>query len=220
MIFSWLTQQRDATKVIVFFNGWGIDKCAIEHLTLEPDTDLLFVSDYTTIDTKLPNLANYQQRYLVAWSFGVANYCAWQANYPDTFDKKIAINGTIQGIDRDFGIAQKIVEHTINTLSIDSYREFISRCYNGINNIQKEHEIAYEISEAELGRNKIELEQINIRRYPTISKIKWDSVWISNNDMIFPSKNQTKAWQGVSVQLIDAAHAPFDNWSNWQELLI
>ncbi|MDB4512323.1 DUF452 family protein [Arenicella sp.] len=219
MVYNWLRRDNDAKNVIVFFNGWGLGQTAVRHLTFKADTDVLFVSDYTSLANELPDLDAYQHRYLVAWSLGVANYAAWQRSHTDIFDTKIAVNGTMQGIDRKLGIAEKVVQHTIDTLCVDSLKEFISRCYNHQLSEQTQ-KIIKAITELDVSIKKKELEQIKDRQYSSNTNLVWDTIWISQQDKIFPSKNQQIAWQGHDPKLIDTAHMAFQNWRNWQDLLV
>ncbi len=212
MIYKWQHQSSRAIHVVVFFNGWGLDNTIIANLLTNTDTDVLVVSDYTNIENKLPDLSLYDTRTLIAWSFGVANYTLWQQNRPDIFDTKIAINGTMQGIDRYAGIAGVVVQHTIDTLNLDSFVEFSKRCCNSSN-------MTINASNVDISTKKNELQHIKDRRYVVDNTIPWDAIWISKQDKIFPTKNQLRAWQYYQPNLIDAAHAPFTYWVNWQDLL-
>lgn len=218
MIYSWLKHNDRAKNVIVFFNGWGFDESVVKHLNINSDTNVLVVSDYGKINRTLPDLGSYESSTVIAWSFGVANYHAWQMRNPDVFDTKIAINGTVQGLDRKFGIPEKVVVHTIANLNAQSYKKFVARCYNNAPppNIES---IAKAITDSEIKAKRIELQCINDRYYEHQSYLIWDAIWISEQDQIFPTKNQKRAWEGNSINLIDASHVPFSHWQNWQDIL-
>ena len=113
------------------------------------------------------------------------------------------------------GIAGKVVQHTINTLNIGSYIEFISRCYNG----QTPCEIHHLINNLNLENKITELQRIKDRQYSNDNILKWNSIWVSQQDKIFPSKNQKNAWQNCPLNLIRDAHAPFQRWANWQDII-
>ncbi|MBX2849752.1 MAG: DUF452 family protein [Acidiferrobacterales bacterium] len=213
MIYSWLHRHKKAQNLIVFFNGWGMGQDFIKHLNCDANTDVMVATDYQDLSIDIPNIDAYQHRSVIAWSFGVANYSVWQQHRPDYFDTKVAINGTIQGVDRLLGIPERVVQHTIDTLSHESYKEFLSRCLN-----LTEHKVG-DIEESELALKKQELNSIKDRNYSVNGEIKWDNVWISQNDRIFPFKNQMRAWQNHSFSIINAAHAPFSLWHTWHEIL-
>lgn len=218
MIYNWLKHDDNAENVIVFFNGWGFDERVVKHLVINEDTNVLIISDYSNLNFELPDLSRYQHRSLIAWSFGVANYSAWQQNHLDIFDSKIAINGTTQGVNRQLGIAKKVVQHTIDTLCRDSFKEFICRCYNHNYPLDIVH-LVDNVTDTELNTKKTELQLINERDYSNTANLTWDNVWISQQDNIFPSKNQKNAWHDKPITLIGSTHAPFGQWLNWQDLL-
>lgn len=209
MIINWLHRKQKAEKVIVFFNGWAFTDAIVAHLIADDDTDVLTVNDYRDISTPLPNLNQYAERNLIAWSFGVGSYLLWQQQYANYFTRKIAINGTPQTIDRKLGIANKVVQHTIDTLSAESHQTFLQRCNNNT--------LKSEVTDIE--PKKAELIEISRRDYSSASKDKWDMAWISHNDPIFASKNQLRAWRNNQINMIEAPHAPFSYWSKWQDIL-
>ncbi len=218
MIANWLRHTESASKLIVFFNGWGFAQNVVAHLKINADTNLLVVSDYRDLDSNLIDFEPYKHRSVIAWSFGVANYAAWQQTRPDIFDTKIAINGTLQGVNRQLGIPKKVVQHTIDTLNMESYREFLNRCFNATC-ISDLANLTPAISDSELEIKKHELQSIKNRDYSKNQTSKWDHIWISKQDRIFPCKNQIRAWQDHQYSIIDAAHAPFSLWTDWQDLL-
>lgn len=213
MICKWLHRQPNATNVIVFFSGWGFGETIVAHLKADSDTDVLFVYDYTQLDNALSELNNYRKRTLIAWSFGVGNYLLWQKEVSDVhFDKKVAINGTPQAINRKMGIAEKVVSHTIERLCPQTFQEFVKRCGGKIVSPSV-------LNDAQINLLKIELESIKQRGYPEPSKVNWDKAWISQHDQIFPIENQQRAWQDTPQTVINASHNVFDIWSDWQDLL-
>ena len=213
MIYKWLHKHEQANEVIVFFSGWGFDQKVVERLTAN-GTDVLFIYDYTNIEIELPKLNSYKKCNLVAWSFGVGHYALWQAVNPDPFTNKVAINGTVATIDRLLGIPKKVVQHTINSLTYESYQEFVKRCFN-----QDDEHLTADCHHIDIDKLKNELTAISQRNYLHQHNWKWDKVWLSLNDKIYPTKNQQRAWQSATFETIDESHAPFNTWSNWQQLL-
>ena len=49
MKYKWLNRENN-DKLIVFFNGWGMDECVVKHLYPD-DYDVLMFFDYTTLET-------------------------------------------------------------------------------------------------------------------------------------------------------------------------
>lgn len=94
---EWISR-TGAKRVLVVFGGWAIGPDPFVHLA--QDCDLLFVSDYRELDWTPKGLDAYEERILLAWSFGVAGYAHWQDGRADPFTRKIAVNGTLTPADR------------------------------------------------------------------------------------------------------------------------
>lgn len=205
MIHQWLQHSKTASHVIVVFGGWAIGSAVFAHL--KTGSDILFVSDYQTLDNALPALDHYQSRSLVAWSFGVASYAYWQQAQPDDFNRKIALNGSLMPINRLQGIPPKIMQKTIDGLSHDSFQKFLTLC----------HGTEQAIHQIDVAQRKAELIAIQTRDYSGLEQ-NWDKVWLSANDRIFPFANMQRAWrQPFTVQ--NAPHVPFAKWVTWGEVL-
>ena len=71
MKYKWLNKNSNQ-KLIIFFNGWGMDENVVKHLNCE-DYDVLMFYNYNTLETdfdfKLLNI--YPEKNLIAWSMGV-----------------------------------------------------------------------------------------------------------------------------------------------------
>ena len=202
----WLKQKCEARNVIVIFGGWAIGSDVLSHL--KSSSDILFISDYRDLDYALPDLSTYSHRTLVAWSFGIASYCHWQANNADVFDRKIAINGSMIPVDREQGIPPQVMQKTIDTLSEESFQIFLMRATNSK---MPDHKI-------DVTARKEELIAV-LERGEAPPQI-WHRIWLSTKDRIFPIKNMERAWakQVDAVTKIDAAHVPFNLWKSWDEV--
>ena len=230
MRFHWLhranspninsVNQAKASTVIVFFSGWGFDDSVVRHLRTDDMTDVLFVYDYRSLAEPLPDLSHYQQRILIAWSFGVSAYCAWrqqQASLGKTtpsLTQRVAINGSKQAVDRQYGIAEVVMQKTIDTLSQESFQHFAARCYN-LKPAENSQHYCIDVVAA-----KAELIAVQQRQYHP-SDETWQKIWISRQDKIFSYRNLSRAWADWPQQItvIDAPHVPFAHWQTWHELL-
>ena len=202
----WITRSG-AARVLVVFGGWAIGPEPFAHLAQE--CDLLFVSDYRVLDWEADELAPYSERILLAWSFGVAGYAHWQADRPDPFTRKIAINGTLTPSDRRRGIPPVIYDKTHDGLSVDTFQSFVARVFD----TPQPH------MPIDVVARQAELRAVQTRDAPT--EIAFDRIWISTGDRIFPLANLERAWdrQGAVVRrLTDAAHAPFDRFDTVEAL--
>ena len=208
MKHCWLHRGAGATDLIVIFGGWAIGPQVWSGLQAE--ADLLLVWDYATLDLDLPDLRQYRSRTLVAWSFGIASYALWQAPRPDPFTRKVAICGSMTPVHSLTGIAPRVVQLTIDTLSDANFQHFVTRCFGAEQPPQP----------IDIAARRAELEAIRGRDYSGLAQ-HWDRVWIGTEDRIFPLANMKRAWAdaGNALRVIDAPHAPFALWSSFAEVL-
>lgn len=207
MQVEWLQHSGSADEVIVVFGGWALGPAPFAHL--QGPQDVLFVQDYRDLSTTLPDLSGYAQVTLIAYSFGVASYAHWQANNPDLFDTKIAVNGTLTPVNRATGIPPVAMKKTIETLSVQAYELFLMRCFGA----------KQESTQIDVDARKAELMAIGERGdAPTL---RFDHIWISTIDKIMPAGNQLRAWQEQTDRVIqiDSPHVPFARWSTWDEVI-
>ncbi|MDW4549096.1 DUF452 family protein [Defluviimonas sp. D31] len=200
----WL--RRDgAARVVVFFAGWGAEPSDIAGLG--GAYDVLFVRDWRALGD-LPDLSSYTERLLVAWSFGVAAYGHWQAGRADPFTRKVAVNGTLAPVDRERGIPPRVFAMTLAGLSEENFHAFLARSH-GADQPRRTVDVAALTAELEAVRD----------RGPAPETL-FDRIWISEADGIIPPANQRRAWEGQADRItgIDAAHAPFAHWSDWEAL--
>ncbi|MGR3759877.1 pimeloyl-ACP methyl esterase BioG family protein [Roseobacteraceae bacterium NS-SX3] len=204
MEFRWL-KQGNAAEAIVAFGGWAVGPEVFWHL--DGPQDILFASGYTDLNAELPDLSSYARVSLLAWSFGVASYAHWQQGRPDPFARKAAVNGTLQPVNRSAGIPPAVFRRTVETLSLESYQQFLTRIFG---TRQPVAEIDVEARRAEL---------LAVQARGDAPAMSFDCIWIGAQDKIFPPANLARAWRGQPVKTIDAPHAPFAAFGAWEELL-
>ncbi len=201
MKYKWLNRDNNK-KLIVFFNGWGMDESAVKHL--EPDDyDIIMFYDYNSIETDISMLNKYSEKYLVAWSMGVMCASLFNLNYNNT----TAINGTLKPIDNNFGIPEKIYDLTLNGLTPVGAKKFIK-------NMFKENTVNLEINR---DFENIKNELAVLKTYKANTDFHYNRVIISHYDKIIPAKNQTAFW-GIEPNL-ESGHCPFFLFKSWRELL-
>ena len=204
MKYKWLNQKNNQ-KLIIFFNGWGMDDCVVNHL--EPENyDVLMFYDYNSLETDFDfeKLNIYPQKYLIAWSMGVMTATLFDINYLS----KTAINGTLKPIDDRFGIPNRIYDLTLRGFSLKGAERFIKSMYSDASdNICP--------TKREFENQKTELEALT--HYEANQDFKYDRIILSNEDKIIPTKNQIAFW-GIEPN-INSGHAPFNSFSKWSELL-
>lgn len=212
MKYKWLNQRVNkgvSDRLIIFFNGWGMDECVVKHLDPE-DYDILMFYDYNSLDTdfNFDLLDTYTEKSLVAWSMGVMVATLFQqANAKNN----TAINGTLKPVDTEFGIHPKIYDLTIRGFDEKGRKRFIDSMFNGESTphpipLSKEREICEQHSEL-----------IALKNYQADETFKYNKVLISDNDKIIPTKSQVAFW-GIEPNL-KSGHCPFFNFTKWSELL-
>lgn len=203
MKYKWLNQKNNS-KIIVFFNGWGMDESVVNHLN--PETyDIVMFYDYndlnTDFDFKIIN--SYKQKHLISWSMGVMIATLFNQDY----DTKTAINGTISPINNEYGIPERIYDLTIKGFNEKGAKRFI-------NNMFLEEPPSIEIKrELENQRNEL----IALKKYEGNENFKYTRVILSSDDKIIPTKNQINYWK-IEPNII-SGHCPFFQLKSWSELL-
>ncbi|MFW8636254.1 pimeloyl-ACP methyl esterase BioG family protein [Cribrihabitans pelagius] len=203
MEFRWL-KQESADEAIVVFGGWAIGPEVFAHL--EGPEDILFASDYRDLRAGLPDLSGYQRVRLLAWSFGVASYAHWQQGRADPFAAKVAVNGSLQPVSRAAGIPPVTFRRTAETLSLNSYQQFLSHAFGAPQPAQM---LDVEARRAEL---------LAVEQRGDAPRLRLDRIWISGADRIFPPASLARAWAGQPVRRIEAPHVPFVQFTAWEEL--
>lgn len=201
----WLKQQGHS-ELIVIFGGWALGPAMFHHLA--GAADILFVDDYRDLEG-LPDLSNYKTRTAVAYSFGVAAFAHLNSEERDQFDRAIAINGSPAPVDRRKGIPPVVFQKTLNGLSQDSFQSFAALCFGTV-----QPDIAIDVA-----ARADELEAVAKRG--AAPPPRFDRIWISQRDRIFPVANLARAFEGQEncIHHVDAPHVPFDAWSSWQEVI-
>ncbi|MBE7710879.1 MAG: DUF452 family protein [Cyanobacteria bacterium SIG31] len=220
MKYKYLNQNNNQ-KLIIFFNGWGMDENVVKHLDCE-DYDVLMFYDYNTLETDFNwDLLNISpEKNLIAWSMGVMVGSLikpltrhFVSPSPSKGEGKcVAINGTLKPIDENYGIHPKIYDLTIKGFNEKGRDKFIKSMFD----VQPppafqapshlERDIKNQLSEL-----------IALKNYKTDNEFRYNKVLISNNDKIIPTKSQIAFW-GIEPNLT-AGHCPFFQFSKWSELL-
>lgn len=201
MQYKWLNKQ-DNKKLIVFFNGWGMEEKAVEHLICK-DYDVLTFCDYRNFEIDDFDFTKYEQKYLIAWSMGVY-VCNYFYEIFKNFDKYIAINGTQKPIDDEFGIPKAIYDLTIENFNELSCAKFFKKISTKLEPCSRKTE--------ELKEELITIKYLKVKDF-----FNFNRAIISNKDRIIPSQNQKKFWK--TYEEIDAPHYIFDLYKSWDELL-
>lgn len=206
---------KENQRTILFFSGFSGEKGVFEHLRLGA-CEVVFVSDYRANDLDLSFLDSREEITLIAWSMGVAmaNRFLNQSRLnsvsptPLKIAKKIAINGTIYGIDKTRGIPPLAFKKTIEGLDLQAFKK----------STYGESEPRTTLSQESL---VCELNNLytTLTTTPATPEL-WDCALVSLEDRIFPAKYQLCGWEGHAKRIIHthAPHFAFGEFESWGDL--
>lgn len=199
---EWLARTGGAELTLVF-GGWALGSAPF--VGLGGGQDLLFVDDYRTLDSDLPEIAGYDRFRLLAYSFGVASAAHWLARTCHRPARLVAVNGTLFPADPERGIKPEIVAATADGLSEPSFARFCRHA--GLTETPPALAIAERREEL-----------LAIIRRGAGPQTRFDRIWISTRDRIIPTHAQEMAWAGQAreIRRLDAPHVPFYHGQDWE----
>ncbi len=202
MKYKWLNK-TDSNKLIIFFNGWGMDEKIVSHLDCE-DYDVIVFYDYNNLDIDI-DFSNYAEKYIIAWSMGVMTATLFDFG---EITSSTAICGTPFAIDDNYGIPERIYNLTIRGFSETSSQKFMERMF-----IEKPEIETF--SNRTFDSKLSELKQM--LNYKPNESFQYTKAIVADSDKIIPTKNQLNYWQ--TPVIINSGHCPFMLYSKWSELL-
>lgn len=205
-------KNKNSKNIIVLLCGWGLDEKPFEIIE-SSDFDVLFVFDYSSLNLDF-DFSKYQKKVLIAFSYGVFMASVIKDSLPE-FDYKIAINGTLKPIDKEFGISPKIFDLTLSSVSDESMLKFYSRMFD--NNLDDEY-----FGEHLPSRDNCKMELSQIQKYYRESNnvvYDFDKIIVSAADKIIPTKNQLNYWKDSIVKKVDAGHFLFYKFNDFSEII-
>lgn len=209
--------QKGNDRVILFFNGWGMDARAVSHL--EGTFDILVFYDYHNMNVPCEiSLDCYRETNVIAWSMGVWAAANVIPEMNIRFSKLIALNGTECPIEDRLGIPVKVYQLTEKNMDERGREKFLQRMLNGKEEIQR-----FEQNKPQRSLEDVCEELVMIRRQSTglQNKLNWDKIYISEKDVIFPVVNQQNWWQDkcAELRMLPGGHYPFYSFRSWEEII-
>lgn len=197
MISKFLKSSGD--NLIIFFLGYAQDERPFErYVALLPEnTALLVVFDYGNGEDALPDLSAYKQVRVIAWSMGVMMAPGIMHGFRGRFERRHAVNGTIEGISDTCGIAPGIWDQTIAELD-EAHADNFVRLMCRAPLLLKE----YLRTRPERSVESLRRELIFLRDHARDVKdpgIFYDDAHVSKKDLIMPARAVLKSFAGKGV---------------------
>ena len=212
MQHRWIIQQG-GREVILFFGGWGLDSHAVSHMSGR--RDVLMFYDYREMEMKRPVVIDdYDKVYLVGWSMGVWAASLMRSRWSLRTTCAVAINGTERPVDEEYGIAPRVYLLTERGMNEAGRDKFFARMFT-----EGEERLRFERNRPErpLQEQVEELTAIRVCAADFCPETPWDKAYISQEDKIFPGKNQENWWnrQKVNIVYSNSGHFPFYAMADW-----
>lgn len=193
-------------KLILFFNGWGMDRQVVENLEL-PEGYELKVLDYPYVSEDI-ELKKYSEINLIGWSFGCYYLTQFLKKNNLATKNIIGINGHSQIIGKN-GIAPKMLEFTLDNLTPETLLKFYENM---------------EITNFKTPKRDFESIRSELRyfkeSYEPLANV-FNKIFIGKRDKIVPSSKQKRYCINENIECIelDCGHYPFEILNSWSEIL-
>lgn len=235
MKWQWI-QQQHKPGLILFFNGWGMDKRPLQHLQADDGNDVLMLYDYRDLDLDedvLTLVNSYSTLSVIAWSMGVWAYARIHEQFRPKIRHAIAINGSCRPIHEAYGIAPNVYQATIDRfseqgkqkffkrmcVSHDTFAQFQACCPRRALDEQQAELIAIQQQSTLHESEARELKTHGLRTQEPVAPC-FNCALIARQDRIIPSDSQRRYWEGTTdYTYIDAPHFPFFLWKSWNAIL-
>lgn len=220
---QWLNKKEGNQTLLLFFNGWGQDARAVEHLASD-GTDVLMLYAYHRGETMLDPtvLRSYRAVDLVAWSMGVW-YAHRQADRTEwNIRRAVAVCGTPFAIDDLRGIPRTVFDATLSALTPRTLEKFAMRMTGGVSAYRQSPLSAPGARSFDDVRDELQWWRDSYAdRGDSPDALRWQKALIGTVDGIFPPENQQRAWQQAAVPVVfrDSPHYPFAGFDAWEQVL-
>jgi hypothetical protein len=208
-------------RLLLFFNGWGMDERILDMIEPPEGRDLLDVCDYADLqgeDALRAAVARYPAADLVAWSMGVWAAATVFAQGGARFGEAVAVNGTGRPIDDECGIPAGLFHATLESFSGRARDSFFRRMCDGPD-LRGEFLPHAPLREVEDQRREL-LALARTAAAGVQPPGPFTSAVVGSRDRIMPPENQLRYWQGViPCRTAHLPHLPFSRRMGWREIL-
>lgn len=212
MKIDFLTSGRcdECHRLLLLFGGWGCDAAVARGLERD-DYHLAVAYDYSAAGPATRDMARlerYGEIIIVAWSYGVTAAALWMEAHPLLpISLAIAVNGTHTPVDALTGISPEIFSGTLAALSEATLRKFRLRMCGSADAFRRY--CTEQLPQRSLASLRAELQYLGTITAGHIDVSVWDTVYVSDADMIIPTAAQRRAWAAhPSVRVVQGSHLP------------
>lgn len=194
-------------KLILFFNGWGMDENIISHLEIPINYSLKVINFPYNFDNAI--LSEYDDIIFIGWSFGSYYLTKYIIENNIKSNKIISLNGTPETIGKN-GISEGVFKLTLDTLTPDTLQKFYENM--GIDNTFSQAKKNFKDIKNELKYFK--------DNYIPLKNI-FTHAFIGKKDKIIPASRQKKYFEANKVIITEliCGHYPFSAVKSWNTLI-
>ena len=194
-------------KLILFFNGWGMDENIVSHLEIPIGYTLKIINFPYNFDKTI--LTQYDDIIFIGWSFGSYYLTKYLLENNIRSKKIISLNGTPETIGKN-GISEGVFNLTLDTLTSDTLQKFYENM--GIDK-------TFSPSKKNFKDIKDELQYFKNNYIPL--KNIFTHAFIGKKDKIIPALRQKKYFESNNVNITEllCGHYPFSVIKNWSTLI-
>lgn len=194
-------------KLMLFFNGWGMDENIVSHLEIPINYTLKVINFPYNFDNTI--LSQYDDIIFIGWSFGSYYLTKYVIENNIKSNKIISLNGTPETIGKN-GISEGVFKLTLDTLTLDTLQKFYENM--GIDNTFSQAKKNFKDIKNELQYFK--------DNYVPLKNI-FTHAFIGKKDKIIPASRQKKYFETNKVIITEllCGHYPFSVIKSWNALI-
>ncbi|HRR19748.1 MAG TPA: DUF452 family protein [Ignavibacteriales bacterium] len=195
-------------KLVLFFNGFGMDINPLRIL-LNSNLTILHINKYYDLNfEEIKNISkNFSNKIILSYSLGVYFAGLFLLENLLKFKEVIAINGTLEPINNNYGIDPKMFDLTIKLFDEKGRQNFYRNMFYEMNDYQKFLENQPNRMCDEQKNELITIKKIISDKNLKINRDLFTKIFVSKYDKIIPTKSQINFWE--KVEFIETGHFPF-----------
>lgn len=211
MEIKFVSRSPGASRLLLFFAGWGMDATPFAALNRN-GYDVAVVWDYRSTSFDAALAEPYEEVCVLAWSLGVAAADASLEPIAHKITRRVAVNGTLHPVSDSLGIPPNIYYGTREGLDGRNLVKFYRRMFAS----RAEYAVFAAAPPARgIAGLRDELTAVAALSADTV-ETPWDCAYISAADAIIPAEAQRRAWAGEALRKVEL---PGAHWADFQAII-